>query len=112
MSHSQGVEARVLRLAEKAATIDAVAPRIEQRMLAPREGEILIEIRAAAINPSDAKAHFERLVDKEKANELRYHLARKFFDDGKHLMAKVTAKQLLDEGPQKEFVNKLYGERG
>ena len=56
MSQSQGVEARVLRLAEKAATIDAVAPRIEQRMLAPREGEILIEIRAAAINPSDAKA--------------------------------------------------------
>ena len=31
-----------------------------------------------------------------------------FFDDGKHLMAKVTAKQLLDEGPQKEYVNKLY----
>lgn len=59
-------------------------------------------------NPGDAKAHFERLVDKEKANELRYNLARKFFDDGKHLMAKVTAKQLLDEAPQKEFVNRLY----
>ncbi|MGZ3720690.1 MAG: tetratricopeptide repeat protein, partial [Bdellovibrionota bacterium] len=59
-------------------------------------------------DPSDAKAHFERLVDKEKANELRYNLARKLFDDGKHMMAKVTAKQLLDEGPQKEFVNKLY----
>jgi tetratricopeptide (TPR) repeat protein len=59
-------------------------------------------------NPADAKEHFERLVDKEKANELRYNLARKLFDDGKHLMAKVTAKQLLDESPQKEYVNKLY----
>lgn len=59
-------------------------------------------------NPGDAKEHFERLVDKEKANELRYNLARKLFDDGKHLMAKTTAKQLLDESPQKEYVNKLY----
>ncbi len=59
-------------------------------------------------NAADAKTHFERLVDKEKANELRYNLARKLFDDGKHLMAKVAAKQLLDENPQKEFVNRLY----
>jgi tetratricopeptide (TPR) repeat protein len=68
----------------------------------------LVLFYAEAGNPQDAKAHFERLVDKEKANELRYNLARKLFDDGKHLMAKVTAKQLLDEGPQKEYVNKLY----
>ncbi len=47
-------------------------------------------------------------MSKEKANELRYNLSRKLFDDGKHLMAKVAAKQLLDEGPQKEFVNRLY----
>lgn len=59
-------------------------------------------------NPGEAKEHFERLVGREKANELRYNLARKLFDDGKHLMAKVTAKQLLDEEPQKEYVNKLY----
>ncbi len=59
-------------------------------------------------SPVDAKEHFERLVTKEKANELRYNLARKLFDDGKHLMSKVIAKQLLDENPQKEYVNKLY----
>jgi NADPH2:quinone reductase len=50
------VEARVLRLAEKAASVDAVAPRLETRTLAPRDGEALIEITAAGINPSDAKA--------------------------------------------------------
>jgi tetratricopeptide (TPR) repeat protein len=68
----------------------------------------LVLFYAEAGNPEGAKAHFERLVDKEKANELRYNLARKLFDDGKHMMAKVTAKQLLDEHPQKEYVNKLY----
>ncbi len=58
MRHEGGsaVEARVLRLAEKAATIEAVSPRLETRRLSPRDGEALIEIRAAGINPSDAKA--------------------------------------------------------
>lgn len=58
--------------------------------------------------PGQAKEHFERLVDKEKANELRYNLSRRLFDDGKHLMAKQVARQLLDESPQKEYVNRLY----
>ena len=49
-------DARALRLHEKAATIDAVAPKIETLSLSPRDGEVLVEIRAAAINPSDAKA--------------------------------------------------------
>ena len=49
-------EARVLRLREKAADIQSVAPRIETLRLTPGEGDILVEIRAAAINPSDAKA--------------------------------------------------------
>ena len=52
------VEARALRLNEKAADINAVAPSIETRRLAPGDGEILVEIKAAAINPSDAKAAF------------------------------------------------------
>jgi tetratricopeptide (TPR) repeat protein len=59
-------------------------------------------------NPTDAKAYFEKLVDKEKANELRYQLARRLFDHGKHATAKDVAKELLAENPQKEFVNKLY----
>lgn len=59
-------------------------------------------------NPTDAKAYFEKLVDKEKANELRYQLAKRLFDHGKHATAKDVAKELLAENPQKEFVNKLY----
>lgn len=58
--------------------------------------------------PGEAKEYFEKLVTKEKANELRYQLAKRLFDDGKHLLARDVAKQLLDEGPQKEFINKLY----
>lgn len=68
----------------------------------------LVLFYAETGNPTEAKEHFERLVDRPKANELRFNLARKLFDDGKHLMAKVTAKQLLDEHPQKEYINKLY----
>lgn len=50
------LEARALRLHEKAARIEFVAPRIEILRLTQGEGEILVEVRAAAINPSDAKA--------------------------------------------------------
>ncbi len=56
MLQTGGVEARVLRLAEKAANVDALSPAIETRRLSPRAGEVLIEITAAGINPSDAKA--------------------------------------------------------
>jgi cellulose synthase operon protein C len=59
-------------------------------------------------NPEEAKGFFERLVDREKANELRYMLARRLFEHGKHETAKEVAKNLLDEKPQKEFVNRLY----
>lgn len=48
---------RGLRLAAKAATIEAVAPTIEPLCLtAVGESDALVEIRAAAVNPSDAKA--------------------------------------------------------
>lgn len=57
---------------------------------------------------SQAKEYFEKLVDREKANELRYQLARRLFEHGKHHVAKDVANQLLAEKPQKEFVNKLY----
>ena len=59
-------------------------------------------------NPSEAKSYFAKLVDNEKANELRFQLSKRLFEYGKHQMAKNVAKELLDEHPQKEFVNKLY----
>lgn len=59
-------------------------------------------------SPSQAKEYFEKLVDREKANELRYQLARRLFEHGKHHVAKEVATQLLAEKPQKEFINKLY----
>jgi tetratricopeptide (TPR) repeat protein len=59
-------------------------------------------------NPEEAKAYFEKLVSREKANELRYNLSRRLYEDGKNKLARQVAEQLLDEGPQKEFVNKLY----
>ncbi len=59
-------------------------------------------------NPGEAKTYFEKLVGVEKANELRYQLARRLYDDGKHALAKNVANQLLAEEPQKEYINKLY----
>jgi NADPH:quinone reductase-like Zn-dependent oxidoreductase len=45
-----------LRLNAKAADAASVAPAIETRELACTPGNVLIEIRAAAVNPSDVKA--------------------------------------------------------
>jgi NADPH:quinone reductase-like Zn-dependent oxidoreductase len=48
---------RALRLAAKAETIEEVAPAIEPVSLTRRgPDDVLVEIRAAAVNPSDAKA--------------------------------------------------------
>jgi NADPH:quinone reductase len=52
-----GVEAKCLRLREKAADAASVKPSIEMRRLArERDGDVLVEVRAAAVNPSDVKA--------------------------------------------------------
>ncbi|KAA0074997.1 zinc-binding alcohol dehydrogenase family protein [Tardiphaga sp. P9-11] len=54
---SSSVTATCLRVAAKADRIENVALGIEQRTLAcVRPGDALVEIKAAAINPSDAKA--------------------------------------------------------
>jgi NADPH2:quinone reductase len=53
---SHSVEARCLRLLEKAADIAALAPAIERRTLSLAAGEVLVEVKAAAVNPSDVKA--------------------------------------------------------
>lgn len=51
------VTATCLRLAAKVDRIESVAPALEQRMLArTSEADAIVEIRAAAVNPSDAKA--------------------------------------------------------
>ncbi len=55
-SEGHAVEARCVRLNAKAADAGSVAPAIERRPLARRDNEVLIEIKAAAVNPSDVKA--------------------------------------------------------
>jgi NADPH2:quinone reductase len=50
------VEARCLRLLEKAADAAAVTPVIERHEVAAGAGEVLVEVKAAAVNPSDIKA--------------------------------------------------------
>jgi NADPH2:quinone reductase len=49
-------EARCLRLLARAENPATLAPVIERRTLARAANEVLIEIRAAAVNPSDVKA--------------------------------------------------------
>jgi NADPH:quinone reductase-like Zn-dependent oxidoreductase len=55
-SETCAVEACCLRLNAKALDAASVAPAIERHRLARRDNEVLIEIRAAAVNPSDVKA--------------------------------------------------------
>jgi NADPH:quinone reductase-like Zn-dependent oxidoreductase len=50
------VEARCVRLPAKADDPASVAPVIERRPLSRAANEVLIEIKAAAVNPSDVKA--------------------------------------------------------
>jgi NADPH:quinone reductase len=50
------VEARCVRLKAKADDAASLAPVIERRALLRAAGEVLIEVKAAAVNPSDVKA--------------------------------------------------------
>jgi NADPH:quinone reductase len=50
------VEARCVRLNVKAPDAASLSPAIERRSLSRRDREALIEVRAAAVNPSDVKA--------------------------------------------------------
>src|SRR6201996_9614795 len=50
------VDARCVRLNAKAASPEALVPAVERRALTRATDEVLIEIRAAAVNPSDVKA--------------------------------------------------------
>src|SRR5205807_5961350 len=50
------VEARCVRLPAKADDPGSLAPIIERRALSRAANEILVEVKAAAVNPSDVKA--------------------------------------------------------
>src|SRR5467141_4411365 len=50
------VQARCVRLPAKAADAASLGPAIETRALSRGENELLIEVKAAAVNPSDVKA--------------------------------------------------------
>jgi NADPH:quinone reductase-like Zn-dependent oxidoreductase len=53
---NHAVEARCVRLPAKVADAASLAPVIERRALSRAPNELLIEVRAAAVNPSDVKA--------------------------------------------------------
>jgi NADPH:quinone reductase len=50
------VEARCVRLLAKAADVVSLAPVVERRTLSRAANEVLIDVKAAAVNPSDVKA--------------------------------------------------------
>jgi NADPH:quinone reductase-like Zn-dependent oxidoreductase len=49
-------EARCVRLNAKADDVFGLAPAVEQRTISGTANEVLIEVKAAAVNPSDVKA--------------------------------------------------------
>ncbi|MGY3544669.1 NADPH2:quinone reductase [Bradyrhizobium sp. USDA 4472] len=55
-SDSKTVEARCVRLNAKAESAAAVTPVVEQHRLSRGPNDLLIEVKAAAVNPSDVKA--------------------------------------------------------
>src|SRR6516165_2502232 len=50
------VEARCVRLAAKADDVASLAPAVERRSISRSAEQVLIEVKAAAVNPSDIKA--------------------------------------------------------
>jgi NADPH2:quinone reductase len=52
----QKLEARCVRLNARADDVAALAPVVERRALSRAADQVLIEVRAAAVNPSDVKA--------------------------------------------------------
>lgn len=52
----KAVDARCVRLNAKAENAAAIAPVVERQTLARGPSDLLIEVRAAAVNPSDVKA--------------------------------------------------------
>jgi NADPH:quinone reductase len=55
-SKSFSIEARCVRLNAKAEDAAAIAPSVERQTLSRAENQVLVEVKAAAVNPSDIKA--------------------------------------------------------
>jgi NADPH:quinone reductase len=55
-AQARTVDARCVRLNAKVENADALAPAVERRSVTRAANEVLIEIKAAAVNPSDVKA--------------------------------------------------------
>src|SRR3954466_11926705 len=53
---TKAVEARCVRLNAKAENAAALAPAVERHTLTRGPNDLLIEVKAAAVNPSDVKA--------------------------------------------------------
>jgi NADPH:quinone reductase len=53
---SKAVDARCVRLNAKAENAATIAPRVEHHRLVRGANDVLIEVKAAAVNPSDVKA--------------------------------------------------------
>jgi NADPH:quinone reductase len=56
MAMTGTIEATALRLNAKAADAASIAPAIERRLLARGPDEVVVEVKAAGVNPSDVKA--------------------------------------------------------
>src|ERR1043165_2712244 len=56
MGMTATIEATALRLNAKAADAASLAPAIEKRTLTRGPDEVVVEVRAAGVNPSDVKA--------------------------------------------------------
>ena len=50
------IDARCVRLNAKAEDAAAIAPRVERHAISRADNQVLIEVKAAAVNPSDIKA--------------------------------------------------------
>jgi NADPH:quinone reductase-like Zn-dependent oxidoreductase len=50
------IDARCVRLNAKAEDAAAIAPRVERQTISRADDQVLIEVKAAAVNPSDIKA--------------------------------------------------------
>lgn len=56
VADTKTVEARCVRFNAKAENATALAPVVERHALARGVNDVLIEVKAAAVNPSDVKA--------------------------------------------------------
>jgi NADPH:quinone reductase-like Zn-dependent oxidoreductase len=56
MPAQNAIEARCVRLNAKAEDAAAIAPRVERHTISRADNQVLIEVKAAAVNPSDIKA--------------------------------------------------------